>query len=55
MPPPVFVRAMVPLVFWMTPENVPLASPLPAVSVYVLDPGKVVDGSRAGKAPTPTL
>ena len=49
MPVPVFARAIVPLVFWMTPEKVLLALPLPTVSVDLPAAGKVVDGPRAGE------
>ena len=46
---------MAPVVFWMTPENVLLASPLPAVSVEVLDPARLSMVPVPDSAPTPTL
>ena len=46
---------MVLLVFWMTPENVLLASPLPTVSVEVADPERLSMVPVPDSAPTPTL
>ena len=54
-PVPVFVRAIAPVVFWMAPENVPLALPLPTVSVYVLDPERLLMVPAPESAPTPRL
>ena len=54
-PVPVFVRAIVPVVSAMVPENVPLALPLPTVSVYVPDPERLLMVPAPESAPTPRL
>ena len=55
MPVPVFVRAIVPVVSAMVPENVPLALPLPTVSVYVPVPERLLMVPAPESAPTPRL
>ena len=55
MPVPVFVKAIAPTVFLMAPENVPLALPLPTVSVYVPAPERLLMVPAPDSAPTPRL
>ena len=53
MPVPATASAMVPLVFWMTPENVPL--PLPTVRIDVPEPDRLSMIPVPESAPTPML
>ena len=55
MPVPVFVSAMMPVVFWMTPENVLLALPAPTSSVYVPVPERLSIVPAPESAPTSRL